>query len=143
MKTALLFLGLAFCAVLLAGTSMAQEEPHLFTMTTWEMTIPQGGSLAERDSLMAIFHEAVTKKNDKVLSSRDFVHYYTADSREYIVLQEFRTWQDIEAADKMNDELMAKAFPDQEKRREFNRKLGRYFGSHGDRILTGRPKFSK
>jgi hypothetical protein len=143
MKALFLLCAVIFCASFVAGTALAQEEPHLFTLTTWETTFPEGGSVAERDSLLNILFEATTKKNDKIVSSQEFVHYYTADSREYIVLQEYRTWADIEAADKMNDELFRKAFPDQAKRQEFNRKLRKYFASHGDRILTGRPKLSK
>jgi hypothetical protein len=125
------------------GIAVAQEEPHIFTLTTFRATMPEGGSVAERDSLLTFVFENVDKKNDKTISERQLVHYYTSDSQEYIILSEYKNWGDIDAANKMDDELMKKAIPDDKKRAEFNRKLGRYFPTHSDRILTERPKFRK
>ena len=136
-----IFLVALFCSA--GSISVAQEEPHIFTVTTLRAAMPEGGSVAERDSLLAFAFENGDKRNDKVISERNLVHYYTNDSQEWIVIAEYKNWGDIEAAGKMDEELMKKAIPDEKKRAEFNRKLARYFPTHSDRILTERPKLRK
>jgi hypothetical protein len=136
-------LALSVCCLVAGNTSYAQEEPHIFTITTLKSIMPDGGSVAERDSLLSFLFENADKKNDKLISERNIVHYYTNDSQEWIIVSEYKNWADVELAGKMDDELMKKAIPDEKKRQEFNRKLGRYFPSHGDRILTERPKLRK
>ena len=122
-----------------------QEKPHIIVVTKWKSIIPEGGTAAERDSLLAQFFRAVTKKNSKILSSRTFVHYYGSDVRDWVVIREYKTWADIEVAPKISTKLFRKRWSSEKKRKEFSQKLGKYFphSIHSDEIYMEKPMLRK
>jgi hypothetical protein len=142
MKTTILCFTTVLCLVF-TGTSLAQEEPHLYTITIWKSVIPENGTMVERDSIAQIFFDATTKNNPKIISERSMVHFYTQDSQEWFIVTEFKNWNDIDEAGKMSDEMLRKAYPDEKKRQELNRMFRKYFPSHSDRIVTDKPKMRK
>ena len=130
----------------LLSTSLAftqEEEGHLYVVTTWKTVMPEGGSAAERDSLLLEWVEGVMKKNDKILSQKNFRHYYGSDLRDWVVITEYKTWADIEESSKINKELNKQKWPDDKERKEFFKKLMKYFGTHSDEIYMEMPKFGK
>jgi len=120
-----------------------KEEGHFYVIMTWKTVMPEGGSAEERDSLLLEFQEAVTKKNEKILSSRNLRHYYGSDLRDWVVITEYETWADIEEAGKIGDELCKQKWPDEEERKEYFRKIMKYFSTHSDEIYKDLPKFGK
>ena len=143
MRVLVLCLAFAVCCFLMSSAVYAQDEPHVYTLTTMRAAMPEGGRGSERDSLLSWYTENIVKKNPKIVSEIQLRHYYTADSQEWMILSEFKNWADIDAANTMNDDLMKKAVPDERKREEWNRAFGRYFPTHSDRILTEVPKLRK
>jgi hypothetical protein len=135
------------CSVLLSGfgTAIAQEqaEDHVFVATTFQATMPEGGTFAERDSLLEIYHKQVTEKNPLVLSQRVMQHSYGHNSHDMVMVSEFKNWGDIDAAGKKDNELFEKHWATQESRREYNRKLNKYFTGHSDEIYTEKTKLKK
>jgi len=121
----------------------AQPDTHIYTATTFKIAMPDGGSMAERDSLLAEYLEWVVKKNDKVLSSKNYRHSWGSNSSDWLFISEFRSMADLAASEKIDDELMKKHWPDEKKRREFNRRFFSYFPNHSDEIYSGDPKFDK
>jgi len=122
-----------------------QEKPHIYVVTTYKAVIPEGGTAAERDSLLSQFFRAVTKKNNKIFSSKTLVHYYGSDLRDWVIMEEYKTWTDIEAADKISQKLIMKKWPNDKKRKEFFRKIEKYFSGfiHSDEIYLEKPMFRK
>ncbi len=137
---------LALAVFLLLSNSRAlaqEEEPHVYQITTWKTVMPEGGSATERDSLLLEWVNAVLRPNTKILSSKNLRHDYGSDSHDWVVITEYKTWADIEAAGKMSDELFNKKWPDKKQQGEFNRRLGKYFTGHSDEIYRELPKFRK
>ena len=131
--------------LLMAGSASAQEQSadHIFVSTTQKMSTPEGGRVAERDSLLQLYHEQVTKKNPHILSQRVMQHFYGRDNHDMVVLTEYKDWASIDAADKMDTELFEKSWTDQASRRQFNRMLNKYFSGHSDEIYSERTKLKK
>ena len=141
MKTTLMLLVVfLICSV---WTAHAQTG-NVFIVQTFKAKMPEGGTAAERDSLYMEWVENVAKKNEKILSHRDFRHYFGQDSRDWIVITEYRSLTDFEATDSINVQLARKRWPDDKKRADFNQKLFRYWEPiHADEVYRILPKFSK
>jgi hypothetical protein len=148
MRRAAVVLALAFgfSVLMSAGPVAAQEEGeegHLFYVMTFKGVMPEDGSEEERDALLKEYIEAVTKKNEKIISEIYLVHYVGSDDRDWVVVTEYATWADMGEADKISEELIEKKWPDKKERDEFLKKLGRYFPGHSDEIYTELPEFRK
>jgi hypothetical protein len=129
----LLTVALAFSGMLYAQ----EEEPHVFNVTTWESVNPEGGSIAARDSLMTIFRENAVNKNEFIVNQTIMTHMYGANSSDYVVINEHKSFSDIEKAASRNVELFREFMPDDEARAEFFSAIFKYFGSHSDEIYQG------
>ncbi len=133
-----------FC--LLSGSVFSQEqekEPHYFVIQTWKVNIPEDGSRAEFAELMKEWAEKITRKNDKIVSDRVVRHNMSSDSRDIVFITEYATWNDIDAANDKQNELLKAAYPDDDERRAFNRKIGKYLGKHSDEIFREVPSWGK
>ena len=125
-------------ALAFSGMLYAQEEaPHVFTIVTWETLSPEDGSDAERDSLVAIWVENATKKNEFIVNEITMSHMWGSNSSDFLVITEHKNFADIEKAQNRNLELIEEAIPDNEKRAEFFKAFFSYFGHHSDEIYQG------
>ena len=124
---------------------VAQPENTNFVHVTHIKTIwPEGGSAKERDSLVAIYTENVIKKNANILSHREYQHFFTSDSKDYMIIEEYKNFAAWEASNKMTEELEKAAFPDEKKRKEYFAAMDKYFEKwHGDALFTTNPKLNK
>ena len=129
----LLAVALGFSGMLYAQ----EEEPHVFEVTTWEAVNPEGGSDAERDSLMTIFIENAVNKNEFIVKQIIMTHMYGSNSSDYVVITEHKSFGDIEKAQSRNTELFREFMPDDKERAEFFDAIFSYFGSHSDEIYQG------
>jgi len=148
MRKAAVVFALAFgFSVLLSTVPVAAqeegEEGHLFYVVTYKFVMPEDGTEEERDALLKEYIEAVTKKNEKIISHRELRHYVGSDVRDWLIVEEYATWADMGEADKISEELTKKKWPDKKERDEFFKKLGRYFPGHSDEIYTGLPELRK
>ena len=112
------------------------DSPHIFTVTTFQATIPQGGSMAEFDSLQQVYTDNVTMKNKYVISQRCVRHLYGSDSRQLIYITEYKNMEDMLASSEEDGKLFRAAWSDKEKRAEYNKANRKYFGHHSDEIYT-------
>ena len=136
---------LTVCFLLFSiGSSFAQEEEeqHIYRVQTWRYVMPEGGSSAERDSLIKEFMEA-QKTNDKILSQMHLRHVISRDSRDWVVITEYKSMADFAAAGPISRELNRKRWPDAKERGAFFQKLGRYFPNHSDEIFRELPSFRR
>jgi hypothetical protein len=141
----LFFLTLLLIVVISVNDSFAQEEEkgQYYVVTTWKMTIPADGSEAELDSLHRVWHEKVVLKNDKLLRSKILRHAWGSDMRDWIVVNVYASWSDIEEAGKMQDKLIEEAWPDKMERRAFFKAFFKYTVTHSDEIYRDLPYLTK
>lgn len=146
MKRTIIYLVVAVTISLTAPTiSWAQAPaPNLVNVTTLKTKWPEKGSLSARDSLVAIYNANVVAKNEKVLSHREYAHYFTSSSSDYMIVEEYKDMASMEEAFKISDELEKKAWPDAAQRKAFMDAMGAYFENwHGDALYHINAKLSK
>ena len=126
----LLTVVLAFSGLLYAQ----EEEPHVFTVVTFELLIPEDGSRVDFDSLSGLWTDNISKKNEFIVSEITMSHLWGNNSNDYFVITEFRSFADIEKAQNRDFELLKEGWPDKEERQQYFNTLTKYFRSHSDEI---------
>jgi len=119
------------------------DKPTIFNLQTWHMVNKAGTKRSVRDSLSRIYHEKVTMKLPEVLSERHMQHYYTADSHEYVILNEVAGLPELDAAINKYDELEKAAWPDENKRKAFLEQFNDFFSYHSDKLFHSVPGLTK
>ena len=129
----------AICFLLIASLTHAQDEPEgsVYVITTITVMTPDGGSMAELDSLNQLYLEKLVVPNDKIVSQESMMHYYGSDSRDLVVVTEYANWCDIEGSEDVMDDLAKAAWPDDAERKAFFQKWNSYFKMHSDEIYRG------
>ena len=119
-----------------SSTLNAQDEsPHVFTVTTTQFIFPDGGSMAEWDSLNTLYMENVVNKNEFIVSQRALRHMWGHNSLDLVYITEYKTFTDIEKAQDRNTELFRETWTTAEERQVYNRAANNYFGDrHSDEI---------
>ena len=129
----------------LCGVAMSQEEaeqsqdqafePVYITMTTTHWSDDPDADFSDWLETEKKYFENVTSKNDLILSSGVYTHYFTADNSEVVLVNVYRTWEDIEKANEVNQDLIEKAWPDEDERQAFfDKQSGYYKADHNDEI---------
>ncbi len=139
-------MAVAIMMMMPAGVSAQNNQPPLNTvnMQKLKMKWPEKGTMSQRDSLIAIYNENVTKKNEYILSHREYSHWFTADNKDYIIMEEYKDFTAMEKSFEKNTELEKQAWPDEKKRKEFMDAMNAYFEDwHGDMVFRSNPKLSK
>ena len=133
MKSLILLVVFALC---FTGTILAQDrEGNIVVVTTMETKSNPDGSIAEFDSLNQLFTDNVIKKNDLMLSAKTLNHMWGHNNRDFLVMYEVKSWEDVPKANQMNDDLFEKAWKTKEERKAFNKAWNKYFtGKHSDEI---------
>ena len=135
-------LGLSVCFLLINTLAFAQEEKgSIYIITTFKGMMPEGGSVAERDSLLMVVLE-LQKMNPKYLSVKVLRHHWGKDYQDWLYIIEYATWADIEEADKIDEENYKKKWPDKDWVENFGM-FGKYFYTHSDEIYIELPKYGR
>ena len=146
MKRTIYYLLMVITIVIASMSSMQAQtsESTLVNVQSMKVKWPEKGTASARDSLIAIYNANVVNKNDKILSHREYAHYFTGSSQDYLIIEEYKDMASMEEAFKMSDELEKKAWPDATKRKAFMDAMGAYFENwHGDGLYHSNPKLSK
>lgn len=131
----LLAVGIITLMILMGAKSNAQEKekPVIITMTTLHRNPAVKGKdwkASEQE-----YFDKITSKNDLIIGSELLTHYYTADNTEVVLVNVYKTWEDVEKASAVSDELVKKAWPDEKARKAFFDKYeGYYTPTHSDEI---------
>lgn len=135
----------AFLWMCAAPAVKAQTNPgHVFHVMTWyQATNLDSAARADRNTLLKEYFTKVTMKNEFVLHQWSMNHFFTDDSREFIIISEYANWGDIEKAHDRDNELEKQAWPDAQKRNDFMKKMESYFTGHKDAIYSGLPNLVK
>ncbi|REG98115.1 hypothetical protein C8P67_10738 [Flavobacterium aquicola] len=128
----MLILTFLFCITIYAQDP---PKPVFITMTTLHRnynTDSKDWKATEQE-----YFDKVTSKNDLIIGSEILTHYYTENSSEVILVSVFKTWEDIEKAQTVSDELAKKAWPDEKARAAFFDKQNSYYmPMHSDEIYN-------
>lgn len=124
---------------------IAQDNPtNLVHITKLKMIRLDDGSFQERDSLIAIYKKNVIDKNEYILSHREYAHFFTDNSSDYLIIEEFKDFDSWQNSVDRNEELENAAWPDEAKRKAFMDSMNRYFENwHGDMLMSTNPGLSK
>ncbi|RTY86466.1 hypothetical protein [Flavobacterium sp. GT3R68] len=129
-----------------AGAKMPKgkmDKEMLFYVRKSHLAYPKGGNEKEFKELHNQYLTAVTYKNDFVKAYYPNVHAWGANKTEFTEVFVLDSLSDIEKYFDKNEEL-AKAWKDEGKRKEFGKKIGRYFtGEHGDYLYKLVPELTK
>ncbi|SDS53477.1 hypothetical protein [Gramella sp. MAR_2010_147] len=119
-------------------TNQSEEQeyqPVYITMTTTHWSDDPETDFSDWLDTEKQYFENVTKKNDLILSSGVYTHYFTADNSEVMLVNVYRTWEDIEKANEINQKLVEEAWPDEDERQKFfEKQAGYYEPDHNDEI---------
>lgn len=144
MKKYFTMLILLALTILFAGNLLAQDNPgSYYTITTWKIKVPDDGSRKEFMDMMKEWHTKVTMKNSKIISERSLSHVSGGDLRDFVVITEYASWNDIEAANQEQGKLVEAGWPDKEKRKAFFDRFWQYAQTHSDEICQDAPVLRK
>jgi len=83
------------------------------------------------------YFDKVTKKNDLIIGSGFYTHYFTPDNSEILFVSVYKSWEDIEKANDVTAKLIEAGWPDKEARDAFFKKQGSYYSPmHSDEIYA-------
>ncbi len=124
------------------NTTVAQEN-HYYTITTWKMTVPEDGSNKELNELFKEWKDKIVAKNDKIISEKVLRHTMGSDSRDWIIITEYASWNDIGAANEIQKKLINEGWKSKEERQKYFKTFGKYGNMHSDEIYTSLKGLSK
>jgi len=147
MKTIKNVLGLALVFLLLFSVNLYSQEKKeekfksvYLVLTTLHSNPDVEGTNDEWLALEKEYHDNVTMKNDLILGSGLYFHYFTPDASEVIAVTVYGSWDAIEKADEKSSELVAAHWPDKDVREAYFKKRNSYYlATHSDEIMRSTP----
>jgi hypothetical protein len=116
------------------------HEKHYIKITKLHRDLNVNMSMDKWIELEKDYLNKVIMKNEFILQRDVLNHYMTEDNTEVIFIQKYKTWGDIELAEKRSKELEKKIWPDSNKRNVYLNELGQYFNKHqSDEIFITVP----
>ena len=113
------------------------DKDMIVYMRISHFAFPKEGSGKEFKELRESFTQNVIHKNEVIKAYYPMVHSYGADRTEFVEVFVLDAMGDLDAMNKRSGELAKENWPDDAKRKEMNKKFGKYFtGVHGDYIYT-------
>ena len=83
------------------------------------------------------YFNKVTSKNDLIIGSGFYFHYFTPDDSEVLLVSVYKNWNDIEEANKVTNKLIEEGWPNEEERKAFFQKQSSFYGPlHSDEIYA-------
>ena len=140
MKTTNQFFTAIVLALLLFSTTniLAQDGPKYIAVTTnhWNMD-KENFKMSEWKAAAKEHFEKVTMKNEYIMGHGVYLHNMTADNTEFLTVQTFASWGDMDKFGERNGELVMEAWPDEAKRKAFFKNLDSYYANeHSDEIYA-------
>ena len=126
--TTLIFFAAFACFLGLADFAHASGKIRGITVTTTrELAFPEGGSIAEFDSLNRFYVQKVIKTIDGILDYRIVHRWSEHNNKDFVEIMEVRDWGVVEVLGGLIKEALGKAIPDRDERGRYKKALDRYF----------------
>jgi beta-galactosidase beta subunit len=124
--------------------SETPTESMIYLIQIRRFDYPDDGSTEDFKSLMKEYNDAVIQANPFIKAYFPERHRWGADSRDFVNVFVLSSFDDIEKMFDKNTELINANWPDEEKRKAYFKKSGRYFtGHHADYIFASVPELNK
>ena len=133
-----------FSALLLSSATFAQDSDdfHVVHVQKWTMkSIPIGDEADSFDEMLKK-QSGVINNDPRVLSSYVLRHFWGADSRDLVMIAEFKNSEDLFAFYKELGSIMEKSFSKEELDKD-DALFNKYVGEHADeiyRVVDGTSK---
>lgn len=133
MKNKLTFLIILFAFMLLTPVVYSQEElkefePVFITVTTLHGV--GGVDINEWKAIEQEYFDKVTNKIDLLISQEVLVSNILNDFSDIIVVNVFRSWNDIQKVSKLRVDLIEQAWPDENERERFFEKQNSFYSNY-------------
>ena len=130
----------------IAGAKMLapSDKEMIWLVVKGHFAFPEDGSKKEFDALSKEYLDNVINKNEYIKGYYQHGHAWGADRTEYVRAFVIESMGDLDKMGKRSTELFKEHWSDEDKRKEFGKKRGKYFtGKHGDYIYTSVPELTK
>jgi hypothetical protein len=142
-----LFMGVLVCAFMFSVTAYSQEdgaeaqpEPMIVTITTAHWNADSDVDFSDWEKTEKEFFDKVTSKNDLIVSSSFYTHYFTPDNSEVVMVNMYKSMADIAKANDASNKLIEAAWPEKDARDAFFDKQASYYNpNHSDEVYTTLP----
>jgi len=140
-KRILTMVVLALVATASTLTLKAQETVKKYYIVVSTMHANVSIDNATAKNIEQEYFDKVTSKNSLIIGAQIMNHYFTENSTEILLLSVYNSWEDIDKADAVTEELIEKAWPDKNERKVFLDKYKSvYTGYHSDEIYQSANK---
>jgi hypothetical protein len=144
-----LLLGMLLLAFLLPMGAIAQDasneeyKPVYLTVTKGHWSDDPNVDGSDWLKTEQEYFEKVTKKNDLIIGSGFYTHYFTPDNSEILFVSVYASWEDIEKSNDVTNKLIEEGWPNEQERDAFFQKQSSYYSNrHSDEIYMS-MKFEK
>ena len=130
----------------IAGAKMLapSDKEMIWLVVKGHFAFPEDGSKKEFDALSKEYLDNVINKNEYIKGYYQHGHAWGADRTEYVRAFVIESMGDLDKMGKRSTEFFKEYWSDEAKRKEFGKKMGKYFtGKHGDYIYTSVPELTK
>jgi hypothetical protein len=140
-KRILTILGVGLVAVVSTLHLNAQAAPKQYYIVISSMHANLSVDQATLKSVEQEYFDKVTSKNNLIMAANTLTHYFTENSSEILLVSVYNSWEDIDKADAVTEELIAKAWPDEKERKIFLDKYKNIYSTyHSDEIYISANK---
>lgn len=138
--TAIVVMLLLFSTTIIFAQEEAPKRPEYITVTKSYWNSENTSTMDEWKAIEKEYLEKVTKKNEYIVGAGYYTHLMTENSNEVLYVQSYPNWEAIDKAGKRNSELEKEAWPDEEARKAFLKKMNSAYSIfHSDEIYATLP----
>lgn len=138
-----LLIGTLVLSFFICFETFAQEEefkPVFLTVQTNYRTQDPNVDLSKWFETEKEYFDKVTAKNDLILSSGFYMHYFTPNDAEILLVNVYASWEDIEKSGEVDAKLIEEGWPNEEERNAFFQKQSSFYhAKHSDEVYTSLP----
>lgn len=132
----LVLIAVVFFAANISAQDM--DDSHVIYVQTWKMkSLPMGDDGKAFAEMLQKQSDAV-KDNERLLSFHVVRHFWGSDSRDLVMISEFKTTEDLFAFNEEMNAAFDKAFSKEENER-MQKLWDKYVGQHSDEIYREVP----
>lgn len=134
-----LLLGILLITFSFASIAQEKEEykPVYLAVTTGHWSSDPDTDYTDWLKTEQEYFNKVTMKNDLIIGSGYYTHYFTPDNSEVLFVSVYANWEDIEKATDVTNNLINEGWPDEAARKAFFEKQSSYYSpKHSDEIYA-------
>lgn len=118
-------------------TQNTEFKPVFLTVTTLHRSSDPNVDFTDWKKTEQEYYDKVTAKNDLIIGSGYYFHYFTPDNSEILAVSVYNSWEDIEKVNELTSKLIEAGWPDEAARKAFFDKQSSYYSPvHSDEIYA-------